>query len=190
MASGQLGPQMIPLLGVSGLAVVPPGKLASHHDCRRWFCRRRRRHRRQFCQTLSVNADPLDLFDQSLLLDMIFLSTPQLRGGVNIFFFYKVSFEKHPNHHICQMLPNIKLENFHSYWTKLQIFLKVIFPCYAIKMTKQKGQIQWPWNHSMDETLPWVLTSLKQEERTLTSERREELLYSNTLSHSSEIFTK
>ena len=32
MASGQLGPQMIPLLGVSGLAVVPTGKLASHHD--------------------------------------------------------------------------------------------------------------------------------------------------------------
>ena len=31
MASGQLGPQMIPLLGVSGLAVVPPGKLASDH---------------------------------------------------------------------------------------------------------------------------------------------------------------
>ena len=30
--TGQLGPQMIPLLGVSGLAVVPPGKLASHHD--------------------------------------------------------------------------------------------------------------------------------------------------------------
>ena len=53
----------------------------------------------QFCQTLSVNADPLDLFDQSLLLDMIFLSTPQLRGGVNIFFFYKVSFEKHPSAH-------------------------------------------------------------------------------------------
>ena len=24
MANGQLGPQMIPLLGVSGLAVVPP----------------------------------------------------------------------------------------------------------------------------------------------------------------------
>ena len=83
MASGQLGPQMIPLLGVSGLAVVPPGKLASH----------------QFCQTLSVNADPLDLFDQPLLLDMIFLGTPQLRGGVNIFFFYKVSFEKHPSAH-------------------------------------------------------------------------------------------
>ena len=53
-------------------------------------------YRRQFCQTLSVNANPLDLFDQSLLLDMIHLGTPQLRGGVNIFFFYKVSFEKHP----------------------------------------------------------------------------------------------
>ena len=113
MASGQLGPQMIPLLGVSGLAVVPPGKLASHHDCRRWFCRRRR-HRRQFCQTLSVNADPLDLFDQPLLLDMIFLGTPQLRGGVNISFFYKVSFEKHPNGHekrkeICPALAKCNL---------------------------------------------------------------------------------
>ena len=50
-----------------------------------------------FHQTLSVNANPLDLFDQPLLLDMIFLGTPQLRGGVNIFIFFKVSFEKHPN---------------------------------------------------------------------------------------------
>ena len=56
--------------------------------------------RRQFCHTLSVNADPLDLSDQPLLLDMIFLGTPQLRGGLNIFFFYKVSFEKHPNVYI------------------------------------------------------------------------------------------
>ena len=62
-------------------------------------------YRRQFCQTLSVNADPLDLFDQSLLLDMIFLGTPQLRGGVNIFFFYKVSFEKHPSVHIATTQP-------------------------------------------------------------------------------------
>ena len=146
MASGQLGPQMIPLLGVSGLAVVPPGKLASHHDFLRLLfhhlhynltgfqgvpsicckvdskTKRTRckevselttpwsetragciqsgsRHRRQFCQTLSVNADPQDLSDQPLLLDMIFLGTPQLRGGVNIFFFYKVSFEKHPSEH-------------------------------------------------------------------------------------------
>ena len=51
-------------------------------------------------QTLSVNANPLDLFDQSLLLDMIILDTHQLRSGVNIFFFYKVSFEKHPTVHL------------------------------------------------------------------------------------------
>ena len=50
-------------------------------------------------QSLSVDANPLDLFDQSLLLDMIILGTHQLRGGVNIFFFYKVSFEKHPSEH-------------------------------------------------------------------------------------------
>ena len=37
------------------------------------------------------------MFDQPLLLDMIFLGTSQLRGGVNIFFLYKVSFEKHPS---------------------------------------------------------------------------------------------
>ena len=48
-------------------------------------------------QTLSVNGDPLDLFDQPLLLDMIFLGTPQLCGGVYILFFCKVSFQKHPN---------------------------------------------------------------------------------------------
>ena len=50
---------------------------------------RRFRRRRRFHQTLSVNADPQDLSDQPLLLDMIFLGTPQLRGGVNIFFFTK-----------------------------------------------------------------------------------------------------
>ena len=48
-------------------------------------------------QTLSVNGDPLDLFDQPLLLDMIFLGTPQLCGGVYILFFCKVSFQKHPS---------------------------------------------------------------------------------------------
>ena len=57
-------------------------------------------------QTLSANANPLDLFDQPLLLDMIFLGTPQLCGGVDILFFFKVSFEKHPtmhhnNDHMC-----------------------------------------------------------------------------------------
>ena len=39
---------------------------------------------RRFRQTFSVNANPLDLFDQPLLLDMIFLGTPQLCGGLDI----------------------------------------------------------------------------------------------------------
>ena len=61
-------------------------------------------------QTLSVNANPLDLFDQSLLLDMIILGTHQLRGGVNIFFFYKVSFEKHPSEDNTKvLLTNLEL---------------------------------------------------------------------------------
>ena len=51
--------------------------------------------------TMSIaHPYPQDLSDQPLLLDMIFLGTPQLRGGVNIFFLYKVSFEKHPSAHI------------------------------------------------------------------------------------------
>mgnify|MGYP007022690662 CR=1 FL=1 len=61
--------------------------------CQRWNITKNSKND----QTLSVNANPLDLFDQSLLLDMIILGTHQLRGGVNIFFFYKVSFEKHPS---------------------------------------------------------------------------------------------
>ena len=40
-------------------------------------------------QTLSANANPLDLFDQPLLLDMILLGTPQLCGGVYILFFFQ-----------------------------------------------------------------------------------------------------
>ena len=56
-------------------------------------------------------------------------------------------------HHICQMLPNIKLENFHPYWTKLQIFLKVIFPCNPTKVTRQKGQIQKSGLHGWNFTL-------------------------------------
>ena len=64
-----------------------PGGEEGFCSCRR--CR--------FCQTSSVNGDPLDLFDQPLLLDMIFLGTQKLCGGVYILFFFKVSFEKHPN---------------------------------------------------------------------------------------------
>ena len=57
-------------------------------------------------QTLIVDANPQDLFDQSLLLDMLVLGTHQLCGGVNIFFFYKVSFEKHPSVHSFVTFPN------------------------------------------------------------------------------------
>ena len=42
------------------------------------------------------------MFDQPLLLDMNFLGTPQLCGGVYILFFFKVSFEKHPSVHAVE----------------------------------------------------------------------------------------
>ena len=42
------------------------------------------RRRVDFCQTLSVERDLLDLFVQPLLLDMIFLGIHQLRGGVYV----------------------------------------------------------------------------------------------------------
>ena len=54
---------------------------------------------RRYCQTLSHFANPLDLCDQHFLLDMNFLGTPQLRAGVNVLFFFKVSFLKHPIMH-------------------------------------------------------------------------------------------
>ena len=50
-----------------------------------------------FFQTLSAFSNPLDLFDQSLLLDMLFLGAPQLRTGLGFLFFFKVSFMKHPS---------------------------------------------------------------------------------------------
>ena len=60
------------------------------------------RRRRRFCQTLSHFANPLDLCNQHFLLDMNFLGTPQLRAGVNVLFFFKVSFLKHPTVHTLQ----------------------------------------------------------------------------------------
>ena len=62
-------------------------------------------------QILSVNGDPLDLFDQPLLLDMIFLGAPQLCGGVYILFFCKVSFEKNPNVHAFTHIISCRLEH-------------------------------------------------------------------------------
>ena len=61
----------------------------------------------QFCQTLSVKRDHLDLFFWALLLDMTFLGTHQLHGGVYVFIFYKVSFEKHSNVHIPFLCLNV-----------------------------------------------------------------------------------
>ena len=58
-----------------------------------------------FCQTSSARGDPLDLFDQALLLDMIYIGTPQLHGGVYVYFFYKVSFLKHYNVQILETMP-------------------------------------------------------------------------------------
>ena len=46
-----------------------------------------------FCQTSSARGDPLDLFDQALLLDMIYIGTPQLHGGVYVFFLQSVFYE-------------------------------------------------------------------------------------------------
>ena len=46
---------------------------------------------------------------------MIILGTQQLRGGVNIFLFYKVSFEKHPNAH-PSFIPMTHNPQIHSEW--------------------------------------------------------------------------
>ena len=42
-----------------------------------------------FCQTSSVFSDPLDLLDHPLLLDIFFRGAPQLRAGVEFYFFTK-----------------------------------------------------------------------------------------------------
>ena len=61
-----------------------------------------------FCQTLGVKRDHLDLFFWALLLDMTFPGTHQLHGGMYVFIFYKVSFEKHSNAH-CTVLDPTRL---------------------------------------------------------------------------------
>ena len=48
-------------------------------------------------QTLSVNGDPLDLFNQPLLLDMIFPGITHLCGGVYISFFSETPWTFFPN---------------------------------------------------------------------------------------------
>ena len=44
---------------------------------------------KNFFQTLSAFSNPLDLFDQSLLLDILFLGAPQLRTGLGFLFFFQ-----------------------------------------------------------------------------------------------------
>ena len=61
---------------------------------------------RNFFQTLSVFSNPLDLLDHSLLLDIFFLGTPQLRTGFRFLFFFKVSFMKHPIGHPRKIVVN------------------------------------------------------------------------------------
>ena len=60
-----------------------------------------------FCQTSSVFSDPLDLLDHPLLLDIFSLGAPQLRTGLVFLFFFKVSFEKHPNAHSVGFMSKI-----------------------------------------------------------------------------------
>ena len=79
---------------------------------------------RHFCQTLSVNGDPLDLFVDSLLLDMFSLGIPLLRGGVGFLIFHKVSLEKHSSEGM-HILENGKeknsppmINNLHTFVTK------------------------------------------------------------------------
>ena len=49
-----------------------------------------------FFQTSSAFSNPLDLFDQSLLLDMLFLGAPKLRTGLGFLFFSQSVFYETP----------------------------------------------------------------------------------------------
>ena len=49
-------------------------------------------------------ANPLDLLDHPLLLDIFFLGAFLLRTGLGFFFFFKVSFMKHPNVYVYDTL--------------------------------------------------------------------------------------
>ena len=54
------------------------------------------------------------LFDQSLLLDMLFLGAPQLRTGLGFLLFFKVSFMKHPSQH-ATLESDLDLPNLFAY---------------------------------------------------------------------------
>ena len=71
---------------------------------------------------------PLDLFDHSLLLDMIILGTHQLCGGVNILFFFKVSFEKHPSAHGM-----VHMEN-RAHMIHDTVVISIVLECQAFQL--------------------------------------------------------
>ena len=67
------------------------------------------------------------MFDEPFLLDMIFLGTPQLCGGVYISFVYKVSFEKHPNDHHRALGSRSRVQVMHGLDRSIQINLDYSF---------------------------------------------------------------
>ena len=72
--------------------------------------RRRRRFWVNFFQTSSAFGDLLDLSDHPLLLDIFSQGPRQLCTGLGFLFFFKVSFEKHPNEHLLRE-PHFFVEN-------------------------------------------------------------------------------
>ena len=57
MAGQQLNPQMIPHLGVSGLAAVPPRKLASEHDVLRLLFHQQHYNLTGFAEIVAAAGD-------------------------------------------------------------------------------------------------------------------------------------
>ena len=102
-----------------------------------------------FCQTLSVDRDPLHLFIESFLLDMIFQGIHQLCSGVYISIFYKMSFEKHSNWTYSTLL-NICEGTIWTCWGWLTVQLwEVSYRSVSVVLCKQPKPTQsWPTHHS------------------------------------------
>ena len=82
---------------------------------------------------------------------MIFLGTPQLRGGVNIFFFYKVSFEKHPSVDLYIVF-KLTVICKHDFWIK---YMTVSLNIFCIKSEKI-------WNKQSNVTITWGMRGLRE----------------------------
>ena len=94
--------------------------------------RRRRRFWVNFFQTSSAFGDLLDLSDHPLLLDIFSLGPPQLRTGLGFLFFYKVSFEKHPNVRIADVSNfNLDINLDQTTWELLNVRPQEKFKCPA-----------------------------------------------------------